>query len=87
MEIKRLPIILMSLISESSNRSMEWTKNTRSCSLESEACARISICESRLEALSGRIEQFLGHVVDNGYTSIPLDVGVIVSISNRVDTL
>lgn len=55
--------------------------------MESEACARISICESRLEALSGRIEQFLGHVVDNGYTSIPLDVGVIVSISNRVDTL
>lgn len=86
MEIQRLPIILLSLISEPSNRSIERTENSWSCCLESEACARISICESRLEALSGRIEKFLGHVVDNGYTCISLDVGV-VSISNRVDTL
>lgn len=88
MEIKRLPILLC-LISEPSNRSIEGTKDTWCCLLESEASSRtvITVCESRLEALSGRIEQFLGHIVDNGYTCVSLDVGVVISISNRADAL
>ena len=82
----------MSLISKASNGSIEWAEYARSCLLESEACSRlcangITVCESRLESLSGRVEQFLSHIVDNCHTCVSLDVGVIVSISNRVDTL
>ena len=87
-ELQRLPLIL---ISEPSNRSIERTKYTRCGLLESEASSRIcaygiTIVVSRLETLSRRIEKFLRHVVDNGYTCISLDVGVIISISNCVDT-